>query len=119
MEISEEEPIIDNLILDDYIAGQPSIDGSIVYPRYGIDDRSREHEKVDKSEKYGVLNAKTVFAIIFFTNIATLIVSPSWLTFTLPLSIAVSFLISSLSKLSRMGKEEDYECKKIRGDEDW
>lgn len=116
--MGEDDPVIDKLVVDDYIAGQLSVDSSITRPEpyvfKGYREFGEEHEKV---EKYRVLNPKTIFTIIFFTSIATLVVNPQWLVFTLPISIALSILASLISRRER---EEDLdESRRVRGDEEW
>lgn len=112
-----DELIIDKILIDEYISSQKAIDYSIIQPKQNIDiELDGETGEHRRDEEYRILNPKTVFTIIFFTSIATLILNPSWLIFTLPASIALSFL---LSLASRRKKEEVDESRRVRGDEEW
>lgn len=114
--MDEDELIIDKILIDDYISSQRAVEDSIIQlkPNMEMDGEAGEPKK---DEEYKVLNPKTVFTIIFFTSIATLIINPSWLIFTLPASIALSFLLSLASR--RGEKEERDESRRVRGDEEW
>jgi hypothetical protein len=108
--VAEEDNYIDDFIsmqgLYDELASRNSY-----YQERGVGLESRE--KIARERDYdaprGIISAKTAFAIVLLTSFATAVANPSWLLYTIPLTV---FVVSMLSLAE--GRRKKREPRRVR-----